>query len=149
MAIHTPISSRGRGLPAWSLAAVVFVALIAGVYFVTNLIGENPQVGVEPEPGEHQEAIALIQEGACQACHGADLAGMGGFPSLLQIDQGPISENLQQLWMDHPDDWAELWILGTDEAVQGLDRGGMPAFAESHGWGEEEAAAVVAYLLEQ
>jgi mono/diheme cytochrome c family protein len=150
MAIHTPIPSRGRGIPPWSLAAVAFVGLVAGVYFVTNLVGENPQLGVEPEPGEHQRAIALVQEGACQACHGPDLGGQAGFPSLLQMDEGPISENLQDLWVDHPENWGELWILGTDEAVQGLDRGGMPAFGEApYEWGEEEAAAIVAYLESQ
>jgi mono/diheme cytochrome c family protein len=150
MAIHAPITSRHGGIPPWAVTAVVFVALVAGVYFVTNLVGENPQVGVEPEPGEHQQAIALVQEGACQACHGADLGGQAAFPSLLQIDDGPISENLQELWLEHPDDWAELWILGTDEAVRGINRLGMPAFGDPpYEWGEEEAAAIVAYLRDQ
>ena len=42
---------------------------------------------------------------------------------------GPTSENLQDLYADHPDDWANIWIAGIDPAVSDpAMRNGMPAF---------------------
>jgi len=57
---------------------------------------------------------------------------------------GPVSANLQQLGKDHPDDWDNLWIAGTDPAVKGLDRGGMPIFGGK--LTAEQIATVVDYL---
>jgi mono/diheme cytochrome c family protein len=92
--------------------------------------------------------VAIINEAGCQSCHGPDLAGSGAFPSLLDIENGPVSENLVDFAAEHPDDWAEIWIAGTDPAVSdpGM-RGGMPAFATPpYELTEAEIAAVVEYL---
>jgi mono/diheme cytochrome c family protein len=55
---------------------------------------------------------------------------------------------LQDFAAEHPDDWAEIWIAGTDPAVAdpGM-RGGMPAFAAPpYELSDEEIAIVVEYL---
>ena len=89
-------------------------------------------------------AQAIIQQALCQSCHGPDLGGQASFPSLHGVKDGPVSENLQQLGADYPEDWANLWIAGTDPAVAGLDRGGMPPFGNT--LSAEEIATVVEYL---
>jgi mono/diheme cytochrome c family protein len=85
-----------------------------------------------------------VAQGQCAACHGADLGGQAAFPSLLQLDEGPISPNLQQLAEEHPDDWVVLWIDGTTPETEGIDRAGMPAFGTQ--FSTEQIESMVAYL---
>lgn len=153
MTVHTPIESRSRGVPLWAVAFTVLFLAVGGAYFGTNLGGANPTPS--GSPGESSQpsnggldAVAIIDDAGCQACHGPDLAGAGAFPSLTGVKDGPVSENLQQLGTDHPDDWAELWIAGTDPAVSDpAMRAGMPSFAgPPYSLSAEEIAAVVAYL---
>ena len=151
MTVHTPIETRSGGIPGWALALTAFVLLVGAVYFASNLTGENPPFampgaslpangnGPNPAIGE-----ALVAEAQCAACHGADLGGQGQFPSLLQLDEGPISENLVDLAAEHPDDWVALWIDGTTPETEGLDRGGMPAFGTQYS--PEQIESIVAYL---
>lgn len=148
MTVHTPIESRTRGIPGWALALTGVMFLAGAVFFATNLSGSNPPIIGGPEPsGGGLNAQAIIKTAGCQNCHGPDLAGSGSFPSLHGVKDGPTSENLQQLGTDHPEDWADLWIGGTDPAVAGIDRGGMPAFAgPPTNLSPEEIAAVVEYL---
>ncbi|HSF03655.1 MAG TPA: cytochrome c [Solirubrobacterales bacterium] len=145
MTVHTPIESRTGGIPRWALA-LTGVMLLAGVVFLaTNLSGSNPPIIGSPEPsGGGLNAASIIRAAGCQSCHGPDLAGQGSFPSLHGVKDGPVSENLQQLGADHPEDWANLWIAGTDPAVADLNRGGMPTFGET--LSAEEIATVVEYL---
>ncbi|HEX6140322.1 MAG TPA: c-type cytochrome [Candidatus Limnocylindria bacterium] len=149
MTVHTPISTRGRGIPAWAAGLTVLVLLVGGVYLAGNLTGENPPIIAEPSASGGQtleQAARQIIEGAqpsCTACHGTDLTGGAG-PSLHGIANGPKSENLQQLASDHPDDWPNLWIAGTDPAVADIDRLGMPQFGTT--LTEEQIATVVEYL---
>ena len=152
MTVHTPIETGSRGIPGWALGLTVFVLLVGGVYFAGNLTGENPPIVAPPSPSGSGapvlNAVAIIDEAACQSCHGPDLAGSGAFPSLHDIENGPVSENLQAFAEEHPDDWAEIWIAGVDPAVSdpGM-RGGMPAFAAPpYELTPEEIAAVVEYL---
>ena len=146
MTVHTPIESRTRGIPAWALALTGTVFLAGAVLFATNLGAENPPIIGTPVPsgGAPLDAVGIIRAAGCQACHGPDLAGQGDFPSLHGVKDGPVSENLQQLGTDRPDDWAILWIAGTDPLVVGLDRGGMPEFGAT--LSPEEIAAVVEHL---
>jgi mono/diheme cytochrome c family protein len=154
MTVHTPIESGSRGIPPWALGLTVFVFLVAGVYLAGNLTGENPPILAQATPSGSgggdttQQAIALVNEGGCQACHGPDLAGAGSFPSLHDVENGPVSENLQDFAAEHPDDWAEIWIAGTDPAVSDAGmRGGMPAFAAPpYEFTDEEIAIIVEYL---
>jgi mono/diheme cytochrome c family protein len=151
MTVHTPIETRSGGVPPWAIGLTVFVFLVGGVYLLSNLAGRNPAFaipgasapppsgGVDPAVGE-----ALIEEGGCASCHGADLSGSGAFPSLLGVNEGPVSENLQQLAADHPDDWIALWINGTTPETEGLDRGGMPTFGDR--FSPEQIDSIVAYL---
>jgi len=137
MTVHTPIESRTRGIPRWALGMSSVMFLVGAVFFATNL-------GGTPEPsGAGRNAAAIIRAAGCQSCHGPDLAGQGAFPDLHGVKDGPVSANLQQLGIDQPDDWANLWIAGTDPAVAGLDRGGMPEFGSLTA---EEIATVVEYL---
>lgn len=133
MAVHTPIETR-NAFPRWAVGLTVLVFLVAGVYFASSLSGENPPIIGGPSPsgggGGPQVALGIIENAGCQSCHGPDLAGQPPFPSLHGVKDGPVSENLQELFAEHPDDWAELWIAGSDPAVTGLDRGGMPVFGE-------------------
>ena len=155
MTVHTPIATRSSGIPGWALGLTVFILLVGGVYLAGNISGENPPIVVGPSPsgspggGDNtQRAIAIVNEAGCQSCHGPDLAGSGTFPSLHDIENGPVSENLQDFAAEHPDDWAEIWIAGTDPAVAdpGM-RGGMPAFAAPpYELSDEEIAIVVEYL---
>ena len=152
MTVHTPIETGSRGIPGWALGLTVFVLLVGGVYFAGNLTGENPPIVAHASPSGSGapvlNAVAIIDEAACQSCHGPDLAGSGAFPSLHDIENGPVSENLQAFAEEHPDDWAEIWIAGVDPAVSdpGM-RGGMPAFAAPpYELTPEEIAAVVEYL---
>jgi mono/diheme cytochrome c family protein len=153
MTVHTPIESRTRGIPGWALGLTVFVLLVGAVYFAGNLTGENPPIVAQPSASggggdTTQQALALISEGACQTCHGPDLAGSGAFPSLHGVATGPVSENLQDFAAEHPEDWAEIWIAGTDPAVSDAGmRGGMPAFGgPPYEFTDEEIAIIVAYL---
>jgi mono/diheme cytochrome c family protein len=153
MTVHTPIETRSGGLPPWAIGLTVFVFLVGGVALASNLVGENPAFavpgasgpvasgggGADPGVGE-----ALVADAQCAACHGPDLAGQASFPSLHGIEEGPVSENLQDLAAEHPDDWVALWIDGTGPEIEGLDRGGMPLFGEQ--LSPEQINAVVAYL---
>jgi len=150
MTIHTPIETRSGGVPAWAIGLTVFVFLVGGVYLLSNLVGRNPAFaipgasgpppsgGVDPAVGE-----ALVAEGGCAGCHGADWTGGVG-PSLLGVNEGPVSENLQDLAAEHPDAWIALWIDGTTPETEGLDRGGMPAFGDR--FTPEQIDSIVAYL---
>jgi mono/diheme cytochrome c family protein len=148
MTVHTPIESRTRGVPRWALGASGVVFLAGALFFATNLAGANPPIIGTPEPsGGGRSAAAIIKAAGCQSCHGPDLAGLGDFPSLHGVKGGPVSENLQQLGVDHPDDWANLWIAGTDPAVTGIDRVVMPVFAgPPYNLTADEIATVVDYL---
>lgn len=154
MTVHTPIESRSGGLPRWAIGLTVFVLLVGGVYLASNLSGENPAFaipgasapapsggdgGADPAVGE-----ALVAEAQCGACHGPDLAGQASFPSLLGIEEGPVSENLQELAAEYPDDWVHLWIDGTTPETEGIDRLGMPTFGDQYS--PEQIDAIVAYL---
>jgi hypothetical protein len=151
MTVHTPIETR-NALPRWALGLTVLIFLVGGVYFAGNLSGENPPIGGGPSPsasasgggGGPEAALAIIAQAGCQVCHGPDLAGQGNFPNLHNVKNGPTSKNLQDLGAAHPDDWANLWIAGTDPEVAGLDRGGMPVFGEQ--LTPEQIETVVEYL---
>ena len=152
MTVHTPIESRSGGLPPWAIGLTVFVFLVGGVYLLSNLAGQNPAFaipgasGAAGRVGRPDPAIgeALVDEGGCAGCHGADLDGQASFPTLLGVKDGPVSENLQELAAAHPDDWINLWIDGTTPETEGLDRGGMPAFGDQ--FTPEQIDAIVAYL---
>jgi mono/diheme cytochrome c family protein len=150
MAIYTPIETR-NAFPRWAVGLTVLVFLVGGVYFAGNLSGENPPIIGGPSPsaggGGPQVALGIIADAGCQSCHGPDLAGQASFPSLHGVKNGPVSENLQGLYADHPDDWAELWIAGTDPAVANIERGGMPVFAgPPYNLTPEQIHTVVEYL---
>jgi mono/diheme cytochrome c family protein len=153
MSLRAPIDAR-PGLPAWAIGITVFVLLVGGVYAASNLVGENPAARVPgasaPPPPATDDPIALGQRlvgqatPTCQTCHGQNWEGGAG-PELTRIDEeGPRSENLQALAEEHPDDWIALWIDGTGEEVQGLDRLGMPAFGDQ--FSPEEIEAIAAFL---
>jgi mono/diheme cytochrome c family protein len=150
---HTPIEARDRGVPVWALGLTVFLFLVGGVYFLSNLAGDNPPFAVpgasappagpsgEPDPAVGE---ALIAKAGCQQCHGPDLGGQASFPNLHNVADGPTSENLQDLAAAHPDDWIALWIDGTTPETEGIDRGGMPPFGDQ--LSREQIDAIVAYL---
>lgn len=153
MTVHTPIETRSGGLPPWAIGLTVFVFLVGGVYLLSNLVGQNPALAIPgssaPPPassGEPDPAMgdALVTQGGCASCHGADLSGSGNFPSLHGVSDGPVSENLQDLGAAHPDDWIAIWIDGTTPETEGLDRGGMPTFGDQ--FTPEQIDAIVAYL---
>ena len=153
MTVHTPIETRSRGVPPWAIGLTIFLFLVGGLYLASNLVGENPALavpgasapvasgggGADPAVGE-----ALVAQAQCAACHGPDLGGQATFPSLHGIEDGPVSENLQDLAAEHPDDWPALWIDGTTPETEGLDRGGMPAFGDQ--LAPEQIDSIVAYL---
>ena len=155
MTVHTPIETRGSGVPAWAIGLTVFVFLVGAVYLASNLAGENPPIALpgvsaSAAPGGSAGADPVVGEQlvgsvtpACTACHGPDLAGQANFPTLLEIEEGPVSENLQQLAEEHPEDWVSLWIDGTTPETEGIDRMGMPAFGEQ--LSPEQIDAIVAY----
>ena len=164
-------------IPRWLIFLGAGIILAGTLALAGSLEGENPDLvgplpsepappsvpsgepipsGVPPATGEPppasgeppQDAVALIEQAGCQACHGENLDGQGSFPSLHGVADGPVSENLQQLGEDHPDTWANLWIDGTVPEVEGLDRGGMPAFGGPGGQlTTEEIAVIVDFLL--
>lgn len=153
MTVHTPIETRRSGIPAWAIGLTVFVFLVGGVYLASNLAGENPPLAVPgasaPAPsgeggGDPAVGEALVADAGCTACHGADLSGSGNFPSLLGVADGPVSENLQDLGAEYPDDWAHLWIDGTTPETEGIDRMGMPPFGDQ--LSAEQIDSIVAYL---
>jgi mono/diheme cytochrome c family protein len=155
MTVHTPIETRSSGLPAWALGLTVFVFLVGGVYLASNLSGENPPFAVPgatgplpgasagPDPAVGEALIGQAQP-ACTACHGPDLGGSGDFPSLQGVADGPVSDNLQDLAAEHPDEWIHLWIDGTTPETEGIDRRGMPAFGDQ--FSPEQIESIVAYL---
>ena len=155
MTVHTPIETRSGGLPPWALLLTALVFLVGGVYFVANLPGENPPLAIPgesaaPAPGDGEpdpavgEALVGQAVPACTSCHGADLGGQASFPSLRGVSEGPVSENLQDLGAEHPENWAELWIAGNTPETEGIDRMGMPAYGDQ--FSPEQIASIVAYL---
>jgi mono/diheme cytochrome c family protein len=119
---------------------------VGGVYFAGNVSGENPPIAGEPSIDTSGQAIAIMTQAQCYVCHGPDLTGNIG-PSLHAVAAGPVSENLQDLGTSNPDDWANLWIAGVDPAVTGIDRAGMPIFADApSSLTDEQIAIVVDYL---
>ena len=156
MTVHTPIESRSGGVPPWAIGLTVFVFLVGGVYLLSNLVGQNPAFAIpgssasapassgEPDPAVGEQLVANAQP-SCATCHGSDFSGSGNFPSLLGVEDGPVSENLQELAAEHPDDWIALWIDGTTPETEGLDRGGMPAFGDQ--FTPEQIDSIVAYLM--
>jgi len=146
MSVRTPIASRTRALPVWALVFSAVVVLVGGVYFAGNVSGENPPIAGQPSIDTSGQAIAIMTQAQCYVCHGPDLMGTIG-PSLRGVANGPVSANLQDLGTSNPDDWANLWIAGTDPAVAGLDRGGMPIFASApSNLTDEQITIVVDYL---
>ncbi len=135
MTVRTPIETR-RGLPPWAIGFTVFVLLVGLVYFASNISGTNPPIAGNPSAspgsgggGGTAAAMAIINQAGCKTCHGPDLAGQANFPDLHGLQNGPTRANLQQLGKDHPNDWMNIWIAGTDAAVSDpAMRGGMPAF---------------------
>jgi hypothetical protein len=170
-----PIETGSEPIPRWLVFLGAATVLIGVLALGGSLEGENPDLvgplpsepappasggplpsGVPPASGEPppasgeppQDAVALIEEAGCQACHGEDLGGQGSFPSLHGVAGGPVSENLQQLGEDYPDTWADLWIDGTVPEVEGIDRFGMPMFGGPGGQlTTEEIAVIVDFLL--
>ena len=155
MTVHTPIETRSGGLPPWAIGLTVFVFLVGGVYLISNLVGQNPALAIPgasapvasgggaPDPAVGEALVAQAQP-SCTTCHGPDLEGQASFPSLVGVEEGPVSENLQDLAAEHPDDWIPLWIDGTTPETEGLDRGGMPAFGDQ--LTPEQIESIVAYL---
>jgi mono/diheme cytochrome c family protein len=153
MTVHAPIESRTSGVPAWAIGLTVFLLLVGGVYFASNLAGQNPPFAIPgssasaPPSGGADPAVgqALVQQAGCMGCHGSDLSGGGAFPSLHGVGEGPKSENLQDLAAAHPgDEWIHLWIDGTTPETADLDRGGMPQFGTQ--FSPEQIDSIVAYL---
>ena len=156
MTVHTPIETRSGSVPPWALLLTAVLFLAGGVYLLSNLGGENPPLAIpgastapgggeggEPDP-EVGEALVGQASPACSSCHGADLGGQGDFPSLRGVADGPVSENLQDLGAEHPDNWAQLWIAGNNPETEGIDRKGMPEFADQ--FSAEQLDSIVAYL---
>lgn len=156
MTVHTPIETRSGGVPPWALVLTALVFLVGAVYLVANLGGENPPLAIpgesaappasgggEPDPAVGEQLVANATP-QCASCHGPDLAGQASFPSLRGVSEGPVSENLQQLGEEHPDDWAALWIAGNTPETEGIDRMGMPAYGDQ--FTPEQIASIVAYL---
>lgn len=149
MTVHSPIETRSSGLPRWALLLTLLVFLVGGVYLAGNLVGDNPPLAVPgasapaPSGGLSGEALMNRASPQCSSCHGADYAGQATFPSLHDLENGPVSENLQAFAEEHPDDWAQLWIAGAPEA-EGIDRLGMPVFGDQ--FSPEELDAIVEYL---
>ena len=155
---YRPIESRRDRLPGWLLVFAGVLLVGAALYFVTNLspVSQEATAGAPTGSGGPQAsgaatgevdtdaALALIERGGCQDCHGPELAGQGNFPSLAGVAEGPVSDNLQELGAAHPDDWAHLWIAGDDPEVADLDRRGMPVFADEYT--PEEIDLIVEYL---
>jgi len=148
VSIHTPVASRGGGVPRWALGLTAVVLLAGGGYFTSNLSGQNPSIIATPAPSGPPSAQVIMAKAGCQGCHGSDLAGQAIFPSLRGVKNGPVSANLLQLGTDHPDDWANIWIAGLDSGVSDpAIRKGMPAFGgEPFKLSDEDIATVVAYL---
>jgi mono/diheme cytochrome c family protein len=149
MTVQTPIEVHGRTIPPWAIGLTVLVFLVGGVYLAGNLSGTNPPILAGPSasgaPDLAAQARQVIAKASpqCTACHGEDLTGGVG-PNLHGVAGGPVSDNLQDLGSEHPEDWANLWIAGTAPEVEGLERGGMPAFGSQ--LTEQEIATIVDYL---
>jgi mono/diheme cytochrome c family protein len=153
MTVRTPIQTRG-GLPPWAVGFTVFVLLVGLVYFASNVSGDNPPIAGNPSAspgaggGGAAAAVAIINKAGCKGCHGQNLEGSGNFPNLHGLQNGPTVPNLQQLYADHPEDWMNIWITGTDPAVSDpAMRGGMPPFgAAPYNLTAEQIQTVVDYL---
>ena len=55
-----------------------------------------------------------------------------------------MSENLQDLGTEYPDDWVELWIDGTTPETEGIDGSAcLPSASSSR---RQQIDSIVAYL---
>jgi len=149
-----PIPTR-PGLPRWALGLTVFVLLVGGVYVGSNLSGTNPAIAGGPSAspgagGGSAAALALINQAGCKACHGPDLSGVPPtFPDLHGLQNGPTVDNLKQLGQQHPKDWMNIWIAGTDPSVSDpAMRKAMPAFGgPPYNLTPQQIDTIVKYLL--
>ena len=155
MTPHAPIPTR-PGLPRWALGLTVFVLLVGGVYVASNLSGTNPAIAAGPSAspgaggGGGAAGMALINQAGCKACHGPDLGGVPPtFPNLHGLQSGPSVDNLKQLGQQHPKDWMNIWITGTDPAVSNpAMRKGMPVFGgPPYNLTPQQIDTIVKYLL--
>ena len=156
MTVHTRSRRAAGGLPPWAIGITVFVFLVGGVYLASNLAGENPPFAVpgstpqaptgsgEPDPALGE---ALVERGDADL-HDLPRRGpgrLGQLPEPADVAEGPVSENLQDLAAEYPEDWIALWIDGTTPETEGIERFGMPAFGEQ--LDPHEIDSIVAYLL--
>lgn len=151
MTVPTPIEVGSRTIPGWAIGLTVLVFLVGGVYLAGNLSGENPPILAGPSasgggaPNVEQQARQIIAKAQppCTACHGDSLTGGVG-PNLHGVASEPATADLKPLAADHPDDWLNLWIDGTGQEVNGIDRKGMPQFGQQ--LTPDEIETIVEYL---
>jgi mono/diheme cytochrome c family protein len=151
MTVRTPIEVGSRTIPGWAIGLTVLVFLVGGVYLAGNLSGTNPPIlaaasgsgSAAPDVAQQARQVINKAQPPCTACHGADLTGGVG-PNLHGVAEGPVTADLKQLATDHPDNWLNLWIDGTDPAVKDIDRKGMPQFGQQ--LSAEEIGTIVDYL---
>src|SRR5918992_4712486 len=157
---YRPIETGTRGAPAWLLLLAGVLVVVSLSYLVlaatpgggavaqaspdASALPGGTDGGAAAPPVDEVAALQLIEDAGCQACHGPELEGQATFPSLLDVADGPVSDNLQDLAAEHPDDWAQLWIDGTGPEVEGIDRRGMPTFGEQ--LSPEQIQLIVDYL---
>lgn len=151
MTVPTPIEVGSRSIPGWAIGLVVLVFLVGGVYLAGNLSGQNPSIlagasgsgSAAPNVAQQARQVIAKAQPPCTACHGDQLTGGVG-PNLHGVANGPVTADLKQLAADHPDNWLNLWIDGTGDAVKDIDRKGMPQFGSQLSAAEIET--IVEYL---
>lgn len=147
-------------MPAWStevggpLTIEQIDALTALVESWATEAGEAP---AEEVPDTVEAGAEVYVSAGCGGCHGADLAGVGEFPSLQNIGNEPVTDlpfpisQLDQLVADYEEDprmMLELWIRDSATNYNDGESTQMPAHPESQ-LPDDALQALITFLLDQ
>jgi mono/diheme cytochrome c family protein len=148
-------------MPAWSTEVggpLTIQQVDALTALVESWAAEAAAQSQEAIPDTPEAGAQVYQDAGCQGCHGADLAGQGDFPSLLNIGNEPVTDDLptpisqlDQLVADYeadPRDMLEKWIRDSSGNYNDGDQTGMPPFPEGT-LSQDALQALITFLLEQ
>jgi mono/diheme cytochrome c family protein len=149
----------GSPMPAWSLEAggpLTIHQVDALTALVESWVLEaasKPDVEVPNTVADGQQVYSSGSD--CAGCHGANMAGVGDFPSLLNIGNQPVTNlpfaisglaKLQSDYAADPRNFLQLWIRDSAANYNGGAATNMPAHSVD-GLSDSALQALITFLL--
>lgn len=148
-------------MPAWSTEVggpLTKEQIDAVTALVESWAAETAKQSQAPVPDTPEAGQQVYAANGCGGCHGADLAGTTIAPSLLNIGNAPVTDELptpisglDQLTADYEADpraMLEKWIRDSATNYNGGQATGMPPHPEGQ-LSAEEMQALITFLLTQ